>query len=381
MAFPVISEAFGYFDAVSFSYGADFLAFYTGGLLLNKGKASELYDEVAQKGEQTRLGAPKGVWLPYFYPPAYAWLMRPWSTLPYPIAFRLWQMTCIVCHVFSLWLICRGLRLQLTPDILLVGTAYPPVYFNVFVGQNGAWFLLVYALAFYLMTKERDFLAGLILGLGVLKPQLFWLIPLMIIAQRRWKLLAGSVVMSMGLAFSSLLIVGVQGIRDYLALFNTPFYTIPSSRFMFMMQSLPQFLGVILGGRVGQFALAGLVSIPITMLSWRALARDRSPEALFLISVMGAILGAPQAFHYDLVLLILPALILYPRLSKMNGSRQVQVALAALFLTALLMWIWLPLQPSVLALLTLYILVLRETRSLVPGMAAPEEAPAPVSKR
>jgi len=354
MVVPPIIVALGYYDAAC----ADFLAFYTGGLLLNKGRVCDLYDGMAQKAEQTKLGAPAGYLMPYLNPPVYAWLMKPWAMLPYPVAFALWRMASIACLLLSLRLICKRLFLPLTRDILLVGAAYPPVFMNLFIGQNGIWFLLVYALALYLMSDEKDLLAGLVLGLGTLKPQLFWLVPLMIIAQRRWKLLVGFAVTSVALALSSLSIVGVEGISNYVAFFTSPFYSLLGSILANEMQSLPQFINAILGGRVGQFALAGLVSIPITVLSWKALTRDRSPEALFLISIPGAILGAPHAFNYDLVLLILPALILYPRLSKMNGNPQVRVVLAALFWTPLLMW--LPLQPSVPVLLALYVLILHE---------------------
>ncbi len=367
---PAISGALGLYDLASDAYWTDFLAFYTGGLLLNKDRPSDLYDGVAQKAEQTRLGAPEGDLLPYLYPPVYAWLMKPWAALPYPVAFALWRAVSMACYTLVLWLTCKGLHLRLTRDILLVGTAYPPVYFNLLIGQNAIWFLLVYALAFCLMTRKRDLLAGVVLGLGMMKPQLFWLVPLMLIAQRRWKPLAGFSIMGMALALSSLSIVGLEGIREYVAFFNTPFYTLAASMQASKMQSLPQFLTAIFGGRIGQLALAGLVSIPIILLSWNASARDKSPETLFLVSIPGAILGAPQAFNYDLVLLVLPALIIYPRLSKMAGRARVRVVLAALFWAPLLTWV--RLQVSVVALLTFFVLILHATsdRPVSPASSA-----------
>ncbi len=355
VAAPAISQALGYYDAASDLYAQDFMAFYTGGLLLNQGRASDLYDGSTQKAEQMRLGASEEYLLPYFYPPAYAWLMKPWATLPYTIAFVLWRAMSLVCLLLSLSLICRALPYPLTRETLLVATAYPPVFFNLFSGQNAVLFLLVYALALYLIINKRDFVAGLILGLGSLKPQLFWLLPLTAIAQRRWKLLVGIALTSGALGLFSVFLVGLEGMRGYIAFFSTQFYRLPASVLAGKMQSLPQFIRAIVHGRVGQFTIAGLTAVPITMLSWRAVRANRSPEELFLISIPGAILGAPQAFNYDLVLLVLPALILCRRLLRTGETPQVRVVLAALFCMPLLTW--LPFQPNVPVLLAFFLMM------------------------
>jgi hypothetical protein len=82
-------------------------------------------------------------------------------------------------------------------------------------GQDCALFLAVIVGAFALGEKERPFLSGLVLGLGMLKFHLFLLWPLVLVAQRRWRMVLGLAVCCLAQALLLISVIGWAGLPRY----------------------------------------------------------------------------------------------------------------------------------------------------------------------
>jgi hypothetical protein len=175
-------------DAQGDVLGPDFPAFYTAGWMMRHGEANKLYDAARQRDiQQTFLPGMKGV-SAYINPPHYALLMQPLSTLPYPKAFAVWTLFSLCCFLSSIVLL-RGIlpELQTQSGNLLMALAFgfAPVYYAISAGQNTGFTLLLHTGILVALVKRRDFVAGLLIAVGLLKPQLFLpLLPLLAIARR-----------------------------------------------------------------------------------------------------------------------------------------------------------------------------------------------------
>jgi hypothetical protein len=175
-------------DAQGDVLGPDFPAFYTAGWMLRHGEADKLYDSARQREiQQTFLPGMKGV-SAYINPPHYALLMQPLSTLPYSTAFALWTLFSLSCFVASIGLlrtILPELQTQSGNLLLALAFGFAPVYYAISAGQNTGFTLLLHSAILVALVKKRDFVAGVLIAVGLLKPQLFLpLLPLLLIARR-----------------------------------------------------------------------------------------------------------------------------------------------------------------------------------------------------
>ena len=74
--------------------------------------------------------------------------------------------------------------------IVLVCFAAQPVLELLGSGQDSAFSLLVWVAGTRLILARRDVLAGFVFALGLCKPQLFVLVPVVLLLQRRYRSLA-----------------------------------------------------------------------------------------------------------------------------------------------------------------------------------------------
>src|SRR5262249_37035792 len=176
----------GTFDPLGRPIGSDFAAFYGMSRALLRGVcAATLYDpEVFNREIVGFTGTSRYVWV---YPPTafvpYWWL----GLLPYLWSLAAWLSIGVAGYVATI-------RAILPTRLAVLGAVLGPAVFVTIVhGHNG---LLVGAVvgSGLVLLPRAPFLAGCLLGLTVVKPHLGLLIPVALIAARRWRALAGTVV-------------------------------------------------------------------------------------------------------------------------------------------------------------------------------------------
>jgi hypothetical protein len=275
------------------------------------GDARHLYDPQVQGAAQERaLGAPLDRPSPFLLPPAAALLFAPFALLPYSVAATLWVAVTIALVAFSLRLVwplspIRGRVPSGFALLALVGTY--PVGMNLIGANNAALWLTIYALGARYFLTGRAVAAGLMLGFGALKPQLFLAVPVLLLVQRRWTALAAFSGVAALLAAVSLTLIGPAGARDYVALLTSDAYraevAVPNA---WRMLSLPAFVRGIFPG-VSDLVTIAIVIGGLTLLGWSVC--DAQLPAAYAATVLVSVAIDPHCFLYDGMVLAVPILL------------------------------------------------------------------------
>jgi hypothetical protein len=290
----------GLLDMMGKPVGTDFLEFWTAASLALAGKPTAAYSLAKMQAlHQTVIGALLPP-IPWFYPPTFLLLMLPLAFLPYLAALFAWLSITLTAYLLVVW--------RIAPDrtALWLTLAFPGTYQNFIHSQNG--FLSATLLGAGLLWVDKlPIVGGLLLGLLSYKPHLALLIPVALIAGRRWKALAAAAASASGLALASWLVFGLDTWKAFWL--NLPLAGKLIEMGMAPLTKMPTvFIGTLLAGAgfpaayvlQGLTTLAAMVAVAWvwsreTPLPWRASAL-----------ALGALLATPYAFEYDLAILALP---------------------------------------------------------------------------
>jgi Glycosyltransferase family 87 len=163
----------------------DFLGFYAGTRLAGTGN---LYNRDRVREEQLKAVGESGE-IQYGRLPAYAMALKPLGWLPYRAAYAAWEV--LLTGAFLAFLI-----LWPSPAPFrrwFIGCWSLPAFIALFNGQDDLLLLLPVALSARLLRAGKSFAAGMVLGLfAASKYHLFTMVPLILVAQRRWRMFAGA---------------------------------------------------------------------------------------------------------------------------------------------------------------------------------------------
>ena len=123
--------------------------------------------------------------------------------------------------------------------------AFPPVYFGLIDGENAIISLLLYALIYRAVAHKQDRAAGIWSALGLFKPQLFFIFPLIFLASRRWRALVAYGLTAAALFALSVAVVGPAGMQAWLRILIEP-ETGNATANAWRMASLKSFFDVLL---------------------------------------------------------------------------------------------------------------------------------------
>lgn len=290
-------------DPLGKPIGTDFVSFWTASQVALRGSFADAYNIDLHWGAQRALfpDADPG-YEAFFYPPVFLLLCLNLALLPY-----FWSLACwLGVTGFACW---RALR-ALAPAIAtpLTFLAFPAVYLNAMFGQNGYLSTALYAGA-VVMLDRRPVLAGLCLGALVYKPHLLVLVPVALIAARRWATLAITAITAIGLCLLSALCLGLDVWRGFLA--NTPLARATLEQELVgaaKMQSV--FAAAQLYGASPGVAYAAqiLSAIAVTAVLGRLAWTGQSGIALGVALLTATLLTTPFLLGYDLMLLAIPLL-------------------------------------------------------------------------
>jgi alpha-1,2-mannosyltransferase len=179
--------------------GTDFLHFYTLGSLALAHDGADLYDLRAQPElAATRVPTAAGLYYLPLYPPQVSIFFAPFATLPYGQALVMWLgLTALIYFLccYALWRACPTLRNQ-GSTILILGSAFPAFWHLIAWGQISALALACFTLAFFAVRRQHEFLAGLVFGCLIFKPQLALAVAVVFIFTLHWRIIAGALVSS-----------------------------------------------------------------------------------------------------------------------------------------------------------------------------------------
>jgi hypothetical protein len=161
----------------------DFPSFYTAGDMVGTGK---LYDPDAFLARELALVGAFNNHILFVRLPFVAAFFRPFALLPYTAAYWTWQAICLAAFLAFILLWPEARRWY--PALFFL----PALAASFANGQDVPLILLWIALAVLLAAKDQPFAAGLALSLCLAKPHFFLLTPIVLLAQKRWRLAAGA---------------------------------------------------------------------------------------------------------------------------------------------------------------------------------------------
>ena len=252
-----------------------------------------LYDLAAQKTAIESLGQgfnPQ----PFISPPPLAWLVTPLLALPFSAALVVWTLLLLAALGLAWYLLAPPGRLAKAAHLVLWLGLFP-VAFGVMVGQPGPLVAAVVATCWWLIRRDRPVLAGLVLSLVVLKPQLALLVPICLLVSGHAKTFGAWLAASLVIGLVALALLGPDGVaryRDVLAQTQSPAWDI-TRRYSV---SGPLGLGPLLT------ATQILVAMVTLLVAWRH--RHRGPEVPMAAGTVGSLLFTPYLGFQDFLMLV-----------------------------------------------------------------------------
>ena len=308
----------------------DFLAHWTGGRMMLDGDVGVLYDPFAQKMLQTdELREGPLSW--FVSPPFSAYLYVPFAMLDYGTAALAWTVFSAACLVAAGHLV-RPFAPRLFRDharaVYLVLLATQPVFELLGSGQDTGVSVLLWVAGIRLLLAGRDVLGGSVLALGLFKPQLFFIVPIVLVVQGRWRALAAWAATAAALALLSVRAVGVGGVVDWVqVLTSDTFHSVVQTSQAWKMQSLPA-LATTLGlssSTSGVVAVAVVLVVVVQL--WRARSRGVAELPMWMLAMTATAVASPHLVVYDLVVALVSILWIVEHI----GSRTTRLSCVALF--------------------------------------------------
>jgi len=287
------------FDENGLGIPTDFVNVWSAGRLVLDGHPALAYDWDIQKQVQVAvLGQSYEGNFAWHYPPPFLFVAAALAHFPYATAYVGWAAISFVPYLAAMRAIV-GRNFG-----YLLAAAFPVVFTNTLVGQNG--FLTASLIGGTLVLMPRwPILSGICLGLLSYKPQYGLLFPLVLIAASQWRVFFTAAVVAILLAASSWLAFGTeswQAFFQWLPMFNKAFLVegrAPWGKMQSIFALTRYFGGPESFAWMLQWIMSGMVAI---LLAW--MWRSRVSYSLKAASLAtGALLITPYLFLYDAMVL------------------------------------------------------------------------------
>lgn len=304
----------------------DFLLFWSAGRMADGGRAAQAYAADLLLAVQREVSPGQGPGLIWPYPPPTLLLVRPLAALPFWSAMAAAAVAGLTAYALTIRAI--------VPDrwTVPVALAFPGAFVALHAGQTGLFVAAAVGAGLWLCDR-RPWLAGVLLGLAVCKPQFGVLLPLILIGSGRWRTAASTGGTAAALCLASAAMFGLEpwrafarslsGVSAAVAGPEFPLWRMPSIFVTAFGAGLPAPAALAAWGAVAASVAA------VTVIVWR---RRQIPHALkTAVAAAAILLTTPYLWDYDTPLLAvsLAGLVAYGRERRLGlGERWLFVLLA-----------------------------------------------------
>jgi hypothetical protein len=304
----------------------DYEAFYCAGraFLVNP---QHVYDPMVQ----LKAG---GIWqteddlLPFYHLPNELIIFAPLSLLSYDNSLLLWRLISCVALLASARVLSRELELPFRMTALAF-FAFVPAIICIGEGQDSVILLLILALTYSLLRKNRDELAGIVLATGLFKPQVVCVVAAAIILSRRWRFLLSFVAGAVLIIGAYTAYMGRGWVAELVQLIRWQ-ESRESSTWMVSLHGLLSFAIT-----THEHVIAIALTVLLLLASAVVWSRCRNLDVAFGSAVL---VGTLAAFHfhiYDVTAYLLPIAILV----KLGTSEWDRYALVVFFVSPLVIFL------------------------------------------
>lgn len=295
-------------DGSTLVIGRDFLNFWMYGRAAVMDNPAQWYDVATYQGALAQLLGPSYPGQNWSYPPSVMLIAPPFGLLPYVYALALW--TALGLGGFIVFA-----RRQFGDPLFVAALIFSPaVVFCLISGQSSLITAMMLVGIFWALDR-RPILAGMLIGLLTIKPQLGLLFPIILIVSERWRVFFTAAATAIALFAISAALFGTQTWIDFILKgmqtqnlvladpegIATPFY--PT---VFM-----NLRGI---GASYAFAMAVQVCVAIAAVGAVAWAfrfrRDADPLWLMALFFACSVSAVPYLLSYDTLALCIASLLL-----------------------------------------------------------------------
>ncbi len=228
----------------------------------------------------------------FLSPPPFAWLIAPLTAFGPAAATYVW-LACSGASLVAAWWIVAPASGWMRALWLLAALAWYPVQYSLSLVQPALVVLLAVIACWALAERGRPYLAGVVLGLSMLKPQLVIALPLVLLAAGRWKIAAAWGATVGVAALVSVIVIGQQGVGDYRALLTEAQHVTNNRYFTAAFVLGPGLAGYVWQGAVLAAGITGAV-----------LNRPASLPRLFALGLVATAIGATYWHLQDYAMLV-----------------------------------------------------------------------------
>lgn len=289
----------GTVDSLGRPLGTDFSNVWTAGWMADHGRAPAAWDWPTQHEVQKQVHHDPAI--PFYgwhYPPPFLIIATLLAQFPYVAALLIWQGMTLLLALCLIRRILPGDR-----DAILVALGAPVVLVCLGHGQNAFLTASLLGAGMFLLDR-RPWIAGMLLGALVYKPQFAVLIPILILARGNWRAFIAAGLTVTALCLLTLAIWGWpvwQAFRDSLPL--TQHIIIEAGATGWEKIQSPFSAIRQWGGAIPlAYAVQGIVTA-IAIAAAALAARRGSMEVRGAAALSAALLCTPYVLDYDFVLL------------------------------------------------------------------------------
>jgi Glycosyltransferase family 87 len=303
-------------DKVTLVLGRDFLNLWMYGVAAFEPDSARYYDLATYNAELAKMLGPGYPGQNWPNPPTALVVMAPFGVLNYFPALLAWF------SVSGLAFFLAGRREVRDLRTLAVVLVSPAALLCVLSGQSS---LLTTAalLTIFACLDTRPIIAGVLIGMLTVKPQLGVLFPFALIASGRWRVFSAAAATAVALWLASVAIGGIEGWQDYitkaLPLQREVLQRADGMAMPFQPSIFMNIRGVV-GNHAGEiiqfaFTIAAVAAVAAAF-RWRRDADKRMLQALFFACTVSA---SPYMGDYDLLPLTFAAVALIAE-EKLDGT-------------------------------------------------------------
>ena len=219
----------------------------------------------------------------FLSPPPAAWVLVPLTVFGAAGATYAWLVASVLALVAVWWIAAPGIG-SARILWLIAAFAWYPVQYSLSLAQSDVIILLAAVASWKLADRGKPFLAGAVLAVSVLKPQLTLALAVVLLAAGRWRITAAWAVTVGILAAVSLIVIGGQGLSDYRSLLNeaqhvtnnryfTPAYVLGPGALSYVAQAAVLLIGlagayVNRGSSLARLYALGIVTTALGATYW-----------------------------------------------------------------------------------------------------------------
>jgi len=351
--------------------GADFLHFYTLGIVAQEHRGADLYNMSAQSSLALEHVPQAGrlLFVP-LYGPQVSLLFAPLANFSYPWALLIWELFnvtvyCLCCY--AIWRTCANLRGE-GATVFVLALAYPAFFHLLAWGQTSAIALACCTLAYLELRAGRLFSAGLTLGCLAFKPQLGLAAAFVLLLSREWRVIGGAVLAGAAQLGAGWLYHGTPVMRDYWEhVVNVRNVMSQLEPRPYQMHGLRSFWAMLVPFPQLAFWLYVITALLVLIAALRGWKSEAQLQVKFGVLLFATVLVSPHVTIYDLTILASAFLLLSDWALAICGPEKRKLALLLYLCYALPLLgplsHWTHLQLSVLAMVGLIWVLRRVTKS------------------